>query len=177
MSLFDSIATLFYPTDAAVAQGKALDAALVAKNADYQPGGRIYSNIAATQGTGAANAAFGKVLADEQSGSTLNLIATGDANYDATHGGTGSGSPGWGSVFGDVAILALAGAGVWAFFKFGGVAWLKGKSGKVKWLPWAAVGGVLVLGLFLYSKVKQTASDAGTAANNSFVNPLKTIFS
>jgi len=41
---------------------------------------------------------------------------------------------------------------------------------------WATFGALLLLGLWIYSRVKKTASDAGTVAQNVYINPLKQLF-
>jgi len=44
------------------------------------------------------------------------------------------------------------------------------------WKFWAVWIGLILIGLWIYSRVQKTAQDAGTAANNLYINPLKTLF-
>jgi hypothetical protein len=41
---------------------------------------------------------------------------------------------------------------------------------------WAVFLGLLLLGWWIYSRVKATATDANTAVHNLYTNPLKTLF-
>jgi hypothetical protein len=173
MSVFDSIAGFFYPTDDALAQGRELDSRrdnLVLR--DYQPGGRLYNAAAAQGGTDAADKNLEKVLADYNSGNADALDRHGQEIYDDTH----QSDSGLGALLKDVFLLAAIGAAVWAFNAFGGLAWLKEKSGKVKWLPWAIVAGVVIGAWFVWSRLKKTKDDAGNFVGN-LGSSFKTIFS
>ena len=44
------------------------------------------------------------------------------------------------------------------------------------WKFWAVWIGLLLVGWWVYSRVKQTASDAGTVAQNVYIDPLKILF-
>jgi hypothetical protein len=173
MSLWTSIANVFYPTGDLVAQGQVLDAEEAPTLASYQPGGAEYQKIAGTLGTGTASADAAKVAGDYKHGETLQLIATGDQNYDNANKPPGSS---WGAVLKDIFVLGVIAAVIWAFGSFGGIAWLKEKSGRVKWLPWAIVGAIVAIAYVIYRRSTKTAADAGAAFNASFTSPLKTLF-
>lgn len=166
MSLWNSITGFIFTGDATdqEARGAALDKQLSEKNLrDYSPGGDTYERIAASSGPAAANAAQKAVVEDLAKGSTAAVTKQGDQNYDATHGPSDSGL---GKLASDVLLLGIAGAAVWAFAKFGGFAWLKGKARTVTWLPWALGAGVILAAWWTYNQFKTTAKDAGDVGNN-----------
>jgi hypothetical protein len=163
-SLTDALSkplSYLYGEGSAEDQGKALDAQIEAGDASkYGPSSSNYNP-----------ATWSKVQADLLSSATDASVAAGDkiaADNNAS-------KTDFTSILKDLGILALVGAAVWAFFKFGGVAWLKSKSGRVKWLPWAIVAGVLILGWFIYNQVKKTATDTGDTFSN-LTSDFKSVF-
>lgn len=95
-------------------------------------------------------------------------------------GGTsnsGGNTPGIGSVLTDVFVIGAIGAGIWAFFEFGGVNFLKSLAAKSKWWVVGIVGAVALLAWWIYSEAQKTASDAsstwqGITAGLSALNPF-----
>jgi hypothetical protein len=86
-------------------------------------------------------------------------------------------SAGIGSVIMDVLVIAVVGAGIWAFFKFGGTGLLKTLAKKNKWYAAGIVGGAILLLWFIYSQFKKTASDtastvSGVADGLEALNPF-----
>lgn len=82
---------------------------------------------------------------------------------------------GIGSIFTDLFVLAAAGAGIWAFFKFDGAGVLKSLAKKSKWYVVGIAGAVVFLLWFIYSRVKKTASDTqdvATGVSHSFTSLL-----
>ncbi len=73
--------------------------------------------------------------------------------------------PGIGSVIVDVFVIGLIGAGLWAFFKFGGTGFLKTLAKKSKWYAVGIVGAAVLLLWFIYSRFKKTASDTTSTVN------------
>lgn len=95
--------------------------------------------------------------------------------------GTGADSttngPGVGSVITDVFVIGAIGAGIWAFFEFGGVGLLKSLTAKSKLWVLGILAGVAFLAWFLYSEAQKTASDAsstwqGITAGVAALNPF-----
>jgi hypothetical protein len=164
MSLTDFFYSTIYGGDTINAQGDSLDKKIAAANeSDYSPGGRIYNEIVAQRGVAAADETYQTVLGDEASGSTANLIATGDKNYDDAQAGGGNGLS---NLFGDLTSLILLGAGLWAFFTFGGVNWLKSVTKGTKYGLWIVLAGGAALVWFILTKLKKTATDASDTASN-----------
>ena len=172
-SITDSLSkplSYLYGEGGAITAGEGYDQTLAAHNqADYSPGGSIYNQIAATSGTSVADSTWGTVQQDQITGSTLNLVATGDANAAAASASQGD----WGNVLMDVAILGAIVGGLWFFFKVGGGNYLKAKSNK-KTLPWILAVGAIVAYL-VYAQFKKTASDT-TSATNNFTSSFKSVF-
>lgn len=92
-------------------------------------------------------------------------------------GGTAGSGAGVGSVLTDVLVIGSIGAGIWAFFEFGGVNFLKSLAAKSKWWVVGIVGAVALLAYIVYEELNKTESDAtsvwsGVTAGLSALNPF-----
>lgn len=92
-------------------------------------------------------------------------------------GGTTGTGPGVGSVLSDIGYIAIVGAGIWAFFEFGGVGFVKSLAKKSKWYVVGILAGVALLLWYIWSLFNKTASDtsstiSGVEAGLSAVNPF-----
>lgn len=114
---------------------------------------------------------------------TPQYIDPGQAAYQTFTSSIGTGGdsttngPGIGSVLTDVFVIGAIGAGIWAFFEFGGVGLLKSLAAKSKWWVVGIVGAVILLAWFIYSQFQKTATDtsstvSGVEAGLSALNPF-----
>lgn len=126
-------------------------------SADYAPGGTIYNDIADTQGTEAADAAY---IADQNNLANQSYQTANPADVE----NQSAKSPGLGSLLKDLVTLSVIGGAIWLFMKLGGASEIKRVSGKGKQYFWLTVGAIALVAWLVYGRVKKTASDAQSTA-------------